>query len=90
MEDNKYPDLVYAPWTEEQVTALNRYQANPYRHPYTCGNEHVKTVLVATISGWDCPFCHQWVQNWASNFLFQEPTPEEIRLWERLDHGVIQ
>jgi hypothetical protein len=30
-------NLIHAPWTEEQVKALNEYQADGHFHPYTCG-----------------------------------------------------
>ena len=27
---------IEAPWTSEQVAALNRFQAKPWAHPFTC------------------------------------------------------
>lgn len=30
------PPITQAPWTEEQVAALNRWQASGLMHPYTC------------------------------------------------------
>ena len=29
----------FAPWTPEQVEALNRYQTESGWHPFTCGND---------------------------------------------------
>jgi hypothetical protein len=63
--------LIAAPWTHEQVEALNRWQANDWVHPYTCGNrgepghkeyaeahgQHDHGILVATPAGWVCPAC---------------------------------
>ncbi len=63
--------MIYAPWTDDQVAALKRYQTNGRFHPYTCGNrgDHLRDkggVLVPTKNGWRCPEC-QYVQNWAWN-----------------------
>jgi hypothetical protein len=55
-----------APWTDEQVLALNRFQTMPV-HAFTCVNpapsgEHVN--LVAKRDGWICPDC-DYTQDWA-------------------------
>lgn len=61
-------ETIKAPWTKEQVEALNRYQKNKYFHPYTCGNDHgflnSERTLVATEDGWICPKC-DYTQDWA-------------------------
>jgi hypothetical protein len=61
--------MIYAPWTEEQVKALNRWQEAGYVHPFTCweGDD-----LVATTGGWVCPKC-SYQQNWAHSFMLEEP-----------------
>lgn len=61
-----------APFTAEQVAALNARQQDGRFHPYTCGSgrrqdEHHldgEGVLVATEEGWVCPYC-DYRQNWA-------------------------
>ncbi len=63
--------MIKAPWTPEQVEALNAYQRDPTRHPLTCGGDRTDAahldgegVLVATPDGWRCPFC-SYRQDWA-------------------------
>lgn len=75
MSDNQ----IRAPWTPEQVEALNRWQASDFVHPYTCGHcrdadpdfplrdEH---RLTATQSGWVCPTCH-YTQDWALAMMLE-------------------
>jgi hypothetical protein len=70
-----------APWTPEQVAALNRFQQGRWMHPFTCGSsrrtdaDHKdgEGLLVATEKGWICPFC-DYTQDWAHEFMFQ-PCP---------------
>jgi hypothetical protein len=72
-----------APWTDEQVVALNAFQTAGRFHPFTCGNDrgdenHRKVakergdrdfgLLVATKEGWVCPAC-DYRQNWAHPFM---------------------
>lgn len=67
--------IIRAPWSEQQVKALNESQQNPLFHPYTCGNEdkalsHERGgILVATAEGWVCLEC-DYRQNWAYLFSF--------------------
>ena len=62
-----------APWTPDQVDALNEYQRAGWFHPYTCAkrDEHPgnEGVLIATPDGWVCPVesC-DYTQTWAHNF----------------------
>jgi hypothetical protein len=58
---------VETPFTDEQVKALNDYQASGQFHPYTCGNDSRHRVLVATTKGWHCPDC-DYTQKWAHGF----------------------
>jgi hypothetical protein len=75
--------IVTAPWTLEEVAALNDYQQNGRFHPFTCGNDRSDDVhvayaalhrdrdlglLVATAGGWHCPVCG-YFQNWAHDFM---------------------
>lgn len=59
---------IRAPWTAEQIDALNAHQAQSQFHPYTCPNWHgdpaERRNLVATKDGWICRHC-DYKQNWA-------------------------
>lgn len=66
---------IKAPFSSEQVEALNRWQKNGHVHPFTCGNKRNDTnhtggegVLIATTDGWICPFC-SYQQDWAYDFM---------------------
>lgn len=67
-------ERLIAPWTREQVNALNRYQKGWKFHPYTCGTEeHENSVdLVATVNGWVCPLKCGYRQNWAHAWSVEE------------------
>lgn len=60
-----------APWTPDQVDALNAYQRLGYVHEFTCPNNHgpkQSRVLEATEVGWKCLFC-DYTQDWAHGFM---------------------
>jgi hypothetical protein len=76
-------DKISAPWTMDQVDALNRYQRQGSFHPFTCGGERGDAahksyaqekgdpdwgLLVATPDGWICPVCG-YRQDWAHGFM---------------------
>ena len=70
-------DKINAPFTPEQVVALNEFQVSDESHPFTCANRgggnHAEWngdqgVLVATVHGWICPFC-DYRQDWAYEFM---------------------
>ena len=56
-----------APWSDEFVGKLNKYQQSNAGHPYTCGRDHGKEVkLVASRKGWTCPEVGcDYTQDWA-------------------------
>lgn len=74
---------IKAPWTDEQVETLNRYQRGPM-HPFTCGSlDHPERenlspasrntfekgrTLIAKNDGWHCPTC-SYTQDWAWEFM---------------------
>jgi hypothetical protein len=60
-----------APWTDDQVAALNAYQHTGYFHPFTCGNDSTHRVLVATPTGWICEDC-DYRQDWAHAFMAED------------------
>ena len=47
------PAKIVAPWTPEQVDALNAYQASGRFHPYTCPHG-CGMMLTAKAEGWFC------------------------------------
>lgn len=63
-------ELNKAPWTDEQVKSLNKYQQCSWVHPFTCGGKNCRRVLVATPNGWICPKC-DYKQDWAHEFMLK-------------------
>lgn len=61
-------ERIHAPWTPEQVAALNSWQRTGYLHPFTCGKNSEHRVLVATPDGWMCEDC-DYRQDWAHAFM---------------------
>lgn len=53
-----------APWTPEQVAALNAYQTSGHMHPYTCPHHGGAPRLIAFTAGWRCAGC-TYKQDWA-------------------------
>lgn len=60
--------MIRAPFTPEQVEALNRWQASNMRHPYTCPGTHPECrehrELFVTRDGLICQ-CGRYKQDWA-------------------------
>lgn len=78
------PAIIRAPFTPEQVEALNAFQWSAGMHPFTCGGEHVpgSPLLVARADGWHCtdPYGEDcdYRQDWAHPFMADPeawPTP---------------
>jgi hypothetical protein len=69
---HQLPTTIRAPWTPEQVEALNRFQKSGRFHPFTCPGKWAKCAehrdLVATTDGWVCA-CGKYRQDWASDFM---------------------
>lgn len=65
MSPDDRPATIEAPWTPEQVAALNAFQARSNIHPFTCGKCGGLEVLVATSTGWLCPKDCGYSQTWA-------------------------
>ena len=59
---------IFAPFTEEQVKALNKFQNLGYWHEFTC---LCGAILIATENGWTCPDCF-YTQNWAFDYMADE------------------
>jgi hypothetical protein len=66
-------EKIRAPWTPEQVAALNAFQQRGGMHPFTCGHEHPAhpdAVLEATPKGWRCFVLGcEYEQDWAHAFM---------------------
>jgi hypothetical protein len=76
-------EIIKAPFTTEQVIALNFYQHRGDVHPYTCGGNRTDEKhtdgegrLVATLGGWICPFCN-YTQDWALGSMASPITMQE-------------
>lgn len=70
---------IYPPWDEKTIAGLNRWQANPNVHPFTCP---CGADLVAGRNGWVCSQaaisgCGHW-QGWAWTFMVDGGPPEEL------------
>jgi len=67
-----FDDVVYAPFTKEQVEALQKWQSDKTKHPFTCecGNK-----LSPHVNGWFCPVCFM-VQSWCYEFMLKERNDE--------------
>lgn len=74
---------IKAPFTPEQVKALNEWQQCDWVHPFTCGRHHPdkNSLLVATPEGWKCPSC-DYTQDCAHDFMAEgaPPKPEIIQM----------
>ena len=55
-------EISFAPWTPEQIDALDERQGDMTKHPYTCECGESLTVYE---DGWHCDYCHNYFQNWA-------------------------
>jgi len=73
--ERDYVEMIEAPWTDEQVENLNRWQQCGYVHPFTCANHHEGSRdLIARNDGWHCPTC-PYTQTWAHESMMQGPPP---------------
>jgi hypothetical protein len=81
---------IKAPWTQEQVDGLNRFQVCPWVHPFTCPDDHdlggmsqpVKAVLAARPEGWVCPLCG-YTQDWAHDFMVKGAPPHPMAAFKQ-------
>lgn len=65
----KTDNIIKAPFTDDQVDALNEFQHLGFVHEFTCKNNHPgNNVLIATKDGWICPSCN-YTQNWCHSFM---------------------
>jgi hypothetical protein len=85
---------IRAPFTPEQVAALNQFQNVRWFHSFTCARrvDHpaCSGVLIATTEGWHCPAAScGYTQDWAHGFM-ANPTFLERgeRAYRRLLGGI--
>lgn len=73
---------IYAPWTPEQVDALNAFQRLGYVHPYTCSGHEGdgNRDLIATRAGWICCHC-DYKQGWAHVGMLNPPPDPIAAMW---------
>lgn len=78
------PNQKSAPFTAEEVEALNAFQTLGGYHPFTCGNDRSDAEhrayqkvhggdlgqLVAKEDGWHCPVCG-YHQNWTHKVMIE-------------------
>lgn len=67
-------ETIHAPWSEEQVAALNFFQGSGVFHPFTSENGR---VLIATQNGWTEQENGPVVQTWAHSFMANQPEIEK-------------
>ncbi|MDB5185046.1 MAG: hypothetical protein JWN38_854 [Candidatus Saccharibacteria bacterium] len=79
--ESEKPGQIRAPFSSEQVAALNIYQTDGIFHPFTCGNDVLhdaqaadgqeqEWLLVATPEGWTCSSeACDYTQEWAWDFM---------------------
>lgn len=72
-------DFIEAPFSSEQVDALNRYQRLGYVHEFTCPEHHggADRTLYATKDGWRCPHC-AYQQDWAHRAMLNATPIEKL------------
>ncbi|MBI2595646.1 hypothetical protein HYW46_02830 [Candidatus Daviesbacteria bacterium] len=78
------PGIITAPFTSEQVEALNFYQQSGVWHPFTCGYPHkgldFSPTLTAADDGWYCEIsgCN-YTQNWAHSAMADRKLIEDTK-----------
>jgi hypothetical protein len=72
-----------APWSDDQVASLNAFQAAGVLHPFTCGGERCRAVLMAEADGWHCPAGCGYKQTWAHPFMADWSWKKFVPPWEK-------
>ena len=76
-------NMIFAPFSAEQVEKLNDYQRSDLVHAFTCGRRgdpphRGECELVATIKGWICVYC-DYEQDWAHSFMADGSALENVK-----------
>lgn len=82
--------MVRAPFTDEQVIALQKWQDAGVIHPFTCcshdgcerSSREDHGVLIPTKEGWICP-CGKWKQDWCHDFMIK-PVVDPFERWSKI------
>jgi hypothetical protein len=74
---------IEAPFTPEQVEALNAWQELGFVHPFTCGT--CSNDLVAREEGWYCPtdgcgFTQSWAESYMADKALHPPAFPGVKL----------
>lgn len=74
------PTFIHAPFSDDQVEQLARYQRSGRMHPFTCGGQHPggHVILTATAAGWVCPESCGYTQDWAHAFMADKETLDRM------------
>lgn len=76
--------MITAPWTDDQVMQLNRYQTGEYMHPFTCPSEMHEAVLIGSRDNWECPYPEcDYTQTWAHDFMVNKGWMDEVDAYRR-------
>jgi len=63
-----------SPFSDEQVASINAYQAAGAFHPFTCGTDSCRGILVAANDGLRCPRCgfrQHWAWGWMADWSWR-------------------
>lgn len=90
-----------APWTQEQVNNLMKWQQCEWVHPFTCcspeqsanchrANRTGEGILIPTTEGWQCS-CGWYKQNWAHQYMLDGNIPPDWReeIKRRAENGTV-
>jgi hypothetical protein len=81
---------IQPPWSEDQVSSLNAYQASGVMHPFTGPQGE---ILIATPSGWvtkeDVPIVQGWAWNWMADWQWNWGVKEGVHIFHRLFLGTL-
>lgn len=73
-----------APWSAQQVDALNLFQRDKFIHPFTCPDHHEgDRDLIATRKGWICCHC-DYTQTWAHAYMASKTAAERAKYMEEV------
>lgn len=78
--------IIKAPFTQEQVENINKYQTEGRFHPFTCmshkgckrNEENNFGELVASKDGLTCP-CGNYKQDWVHDSMTKEQEPSSFK-----------
>ncbi len=78
---------IEAPWTDEQIEQLNRFQQCEFVHPFTGtrGPNGEERALIATPDGWVESLGGPVVQTWAHSFMADGSWEEIFTPFTRLE-----